>query len=285
VYAVFTAFTVICIFPFYYILINTISNNDLSATGHVIWYPRGVHLENYIRIFNLPGLGQAAWVTLARTGIGTVTNVICTAFVAFALSKRDLWKRKFWYRYFIVTMYFNAGIIPNYINMQNLGLTDNFLLYIIGVVSVFHLILVKTYIESIPESLQESAEMDGAGYLTVFARIVFPLCTPILATIAVFTAIGHWNDFYTTLVYMRSSKLFTLQYKLWEYLNEANAVAAQMRSSEQSGVIFAPELRRRYTPMAVRMTITMVVTLPILVVYPFFQRFFVKGIMIGAIKG
>ena len=283
-YALFLAFTLLCIFPFYYIFINTISTNNLSSRGLVMFYPMGVHFENYLKVLKLRGLPLAATVTLGRTVIGTALSTVCTTFVAFALTKQELWHRRFCYRFFIVTMYFNAGLIPWYINMKNLGLTNNFLAYIIGVIVPFNLILVKTYIESTPLSIQESAEMDGAGYITVFFRILFPLCKPILATVAVFTAVGHWNSFIDTVFLMTDSRLFTLQYLLYRFLNEANALAALIRSAMAQGqVIQNPS--QELTPMSVRMTISMVVVLPILFVYPFFQRYFVKGIMIGAVKG
>jgi putative aldouronate transport system permease protein len=204
--------------------------------------------------------------------------------VAYGVSRKELFGRKFVYRFFIITMYFNAGLIPWYLNMRNLHLTNNFLAYIIGVISAFNLILVKTYIESIPDSLHESAEIDGAGYLVIFFRIMLPLCLPILATIAIFTAVGHWNSFMDTLMLMRNEKLFTLQYLLWQYLNEATALARNIQAMMAQGMAVV-DTSTMLTPTAVKMTIAMVVTLPVLFVYPFFQKYFVRGIMIGAVKG
>lgn len=283
-YSLFILYTLICIFPFYYIFINTISANDLTSKGLILFYPRNIHFGNYFRVLAMRGLPLATLVTLGRTVIGTALSTVCTAFVAYALSKQELWHRKLWYRFFIITMYFNAGLIPWYINMKNLGLTNNFLAYIIGVISPFNLILIKTYIESTPQSLQESAEIDGAGYLSIFFQILFPLCQPILATVAVFTAVGHWNSFMDTVFLMTDSKLFTLQYLLYRYLNEANALATIIRSAAAQGqAIVNPNVE--LTTTSVKMTISMVVVIPILFVYPFFQRYFVKGIMIGAVKG
>jgi putative aldouronate transport system permease protein len=283
--AVFSAFTLLCVFPFYYIFINTISANDLASKGLVVWYPRQVHFDNYLEVLSIRNLGRAALVSLSRTVIGTALSVACTSFVAYALSKKELWKRKLWYRFFIVTMYFNPGIIPWYINMQNLRLTDNFLAYVIGVVNPFNLILVKTYIESMPASLEESAEIDGAGYMRLFARIVFPLCKPIVATVAVFTAVLQWNSFMDTLLLMKDTRLYTLQFLLWQYLNEANAIAAMLRSAGGQGSMAYVNPARFLTTTSVKMTISMIVVIPILFVYPMFQRYFVKGIMIGAVKG
>jgi putative aldouronate transport system permease protein len=284
IYLFFGAFALMCIFPFYYIFINTISANNLVSEGKIMFYPRGIHFNNYVKVLQLRNLPNAVLVTLSRTILGTFLSVLCTAFVGYGVTRRELFHRKFVYRFFIVTMYFNAGLIPWYLNMRNLHLTNNFLAYIIGVISAFNLILIKTYIESIPESLHESAEIDGAGYLVIFFRIMLPLCMPILATIAIFTAVGHWNSFMDSLMLMRNEKLFTLQYILWQYLNEAVALSRNIQSMMAQGITVANSATT-LTPTAVKMTIAMVVTLPVLFVYPFFQKYFVKGIMIGAVKG
>lgn len=281
-YTMYAVFTLICIFPFYYIFINTISANDLSSKGLIILFPQGIHFNNYLQVFKIRGLGNAALISLARTVTGTVSSVLCTSFLGYALSKKELWHRKFCYRFFVITMYFNAGLIPWFINMQNLNLTNNFLAYVIAVINPFNLILVKTYIESIPPSLEESAQVDGAGYFVAFSRIVFPLCRPIIATVAVFTAVLQWNQFMDTLLLMRDSRLYTLQFMLWQYLNEASSLAKILRSGA-GGMYIDPS--KYLTTTSVKMTISMIVVLPILFVYPVFQRYFVKGIMIGAVKG
>ncbi|MGO4370271.1 carbohydrate ABC transporter permease, partial [Paenibacillus sp. MCAF20] len=210
--------------------------------------------------------------------------VVASAFLGFLFTKQKMWGRRFWYRFVIITMYFNAGIIPWYIIMMNLNLTNNYLAYILpAIVSPFYVILVKTFVESIPEVLQESAEMDGAGYLTIFSRIIMPLITPIAATIAIFSAVSQWNSFVDTLFLMTDSKYYTLQFVLYKYLNESTSLAAIIRNSQGSGGNI--DLTNMQTATSVRTTVSMIVVLPILFVYPFFQRFFVKGIMIGAVKG
>ncbi len=282
-YGVFILFTFICIFPFYYIFINTISDNDLAATGKVLFLPVGVHFENYAKVFKIRGLSQAAFISLMRTVLGSLFTLLGSSFLGYALCRQEYWNRKFWYRFIIVTMYFNAGIIPWFINMKNLGLVNNFWAYVLpAFVSPFYLILFKTYIEQIPASLEESAEIDGAGYLVRYFRIILPLSGPILATIAVFASVGQWNSFMDTLFLMTKSRLYTLQFLLYQYLNEVNALAAAMRSSPQYQNIDPSKI---LTPTSIRMTISMVVVLPILFVYPYMQRYFVKGIMIGAVKG
>lgn len=283
-YTFFAVFTLLCFLPFYYLFINTISDNDKVTRGLVLWYPIGIHFQNYLEVLKLRGLGNAVLVTLGRTVIGTALTIIGTSFLGYALTKQELWHRKLWYRFIVVTMYFNAGIIPWFINMKNLHLTNNFLAYIIpGIVSAYSLILFKTYVESIPASLEESAELDGAGYLVRYARIVMSLCKPILATLIVFSAVGHWNSFMDTVFLMTDSKLYTLQYILYQYLNEANSLADTLKNMSELGIHV--DASRLLTPTAVKMTVSMVVVIPVLCVYPFFQKYFVGGIMIGAVKG
>ncbi|MDR2617584.1 MAG: carbohydrate ABC transporter permease [Treponema sp.] len=282
-YVFFGVFTLSCIFPFYYMLINTISRNDLVSRGLIMLLPRGIHFNNYINLLRSRDLPGAVFMSVARTVLGTGLTVLCTSFVAYGITKRELWHRKAVYRFFIFTMYFNAGLIPWYLNMRMLHLTNNFLAYIIGVVSAFNLILVKTYIESIPASLEESAEIDGAGYLLIYFRLILPLAKPILATIAIFTAVGQWNSFMDTLILMQDKRLYTLQYILWQYLQEASRVVDMVRALSSTGITVDPS--QILTITSVKMTVALVVTLPVLLVYPFFQKYFVRGIMIGAVKG
>jgi putative aldouronate transport system permease protein len=281
-YAFFSIFTLACILPFYYLFINTISDNDLTKRGLITLIPKGIHFNNYLQVFKLRGLGNAAFVSLARTVAGSAITVIASAFAGYLVTKKEMWGRTFWYRYIIVTMYFSAGLVPWYMNMVLLHLTNNFLAYIVpGIVAPFYIILVKTYIESIPVSLEESASLDGAGPFRIFVSIIWPLTTPILATIAIFSAVGNWNSFTDTLFLMTDEKYFTLQFVLYRYLNEANYLASIMRSGTTGAVAASQVL----SPRTIQMTISMVVVFPILLVYPFLQRFFVKGIMIGAVKG
>ncbi|MCI1805249.1 carbohydrate ABC transporter permease [Bifidobacterium psychraerophilum] len=281
----FVAFAFVCVYPFYYLIVNSISDNAASAAGDVNWWPAGIHWENYKQVFALDGLTTAAFISLARTVIGTALTVIASAFLGYMFTQKKMWHRAFWYRFIVVTMYFNAGLIPMFITMKNLGLTNNFWVYVLpAIVQPFNIILVKTFVESIPDSLQEAAQMDGAGTLTVFRKIVLPMCTPILATVAIFSAVGQWNSFQDTLIYMTDSKLYSLQYLLYTYINQANALAASVKASSGTAMNMAA-LATQQTPTSIRMTVSVIVVLPILFVYPFFQRFFVKGMMLGAVKG
>lgn len=281
---IFTLFTILCVFPFYYLFINTISDNDLSARGLIYFLPKGIHFDNYVQVFKIGGLPRAALISLARTVLGTGLTVLSSAYVGYLMSKRKMMMHKFWYRFILVTMYFNAGIIPWYINMMNLKLLNNFLAYILPtIISPFNVILVKTYVESIPSALEDAAQIDGAGYLNRFLRVVLPVCIPILATITVFSAVGQWNSFQDTLFLVSDPKLYTLQFILYRYMNEATALASIIKSSESSDLLV--NLSVTQTATSIKMTISMIVVTPIILVYPFFQRYFVKGIMIGAVKG
>lgn len=283
-YLVFGIFTIACIFPFYYLFINTISDNTLVSAGQISLIPKGIHLDNYISVLSLGELGQSLLVTLARTVIGTVIMVLCSALCGYLFTKQEMWHRKLWYRFVVVTMYLNAGIIPTYLNMSMLGLTNNFMVYILPCIMVpYNLILVKTYIESIPAALEESAELDGAGYFTRFYRIILPLCKPILATIAIFGAVNHWNSFQDSLIYMQGNPaLFTLQHRLYIYLNQASNLQAMMQSG---GSVSQAALNSLMNMKVVKYTVAMVTVIPILVFYPFMQKYFEKGIMLGAVKG
>lgn len=279
-----TLVMLICVFPFYYLFINTISDNNLSARGLILLYPRGIHFENYVQVFKISGIMQAALISLARTVLGTACSVVASAFLGYLLSKQNMLGHKIVYRFIIITMYFNAGIIPWYMNMMNLHLLNNFWVYIIPYIVVpYNIILIKTYMEGISPSLEDAAQIDGAGYMVRFSRIVLPVCTPILATTAIFSAVGQWNSFQDTLFLVSKPELYTLQFLLYRYMNEADALASIIKSAGSSEML--TNLTITQTPTSIKMTVSMIVVLPILMVYPYFQRFFIKGIMIGAVKG
>ncbi len=284
-HAFFIIFTFICVFPFYYLFINTISDNGLVARGLINFYPRGITFRNYLALRNVHDLGSAFIVTVARTVIGTITTTAASGFVGYLVTKTEMWHRKLCYRFMIVTMYFSAGLIPWFTTMQMLGLTNNFLAYIIpGIVNVYNIIMVKTYIESIPAELQESAAIDGASYWTIFIKIVWPLSKPILATIAIWAAVGHWNSFQDSLILMSSAPhLKTLQERLYIYLNQSSNLAASMGTSV-TGLSEAQRMEMLNTK-SIQYTVAMVTAIPILCVYPFMQKYFVKGLMLGAVKG
>ncbi|MEK3714381.1 carbohydrate ABC transporter permease [Paenibacillus tritici] len=285
IYILFSLFAFICVYPFYSIIINTISANDLSAKGEIIFWPKGIHFQNYVDVFKIPGLGNAFMISLGRTVIGTLLTVGASAFLGFMFAQEDMWGKKFWYRFTIITMFFNAGIIPWYLTMRSLHLTDNFLAYILpSVVAPFFIILVKTFVEATPKELQQAASIDGAGIFTIFYKVILPISKPILATVAIFSAVNQWNSFQDTLLLVTDSKLYSLQFILYNYINQASSLST-MVNLQNAGSTAMATLATKQTSTSIRMTVTIIVVAPILLVYPIFQRFFVKGIIIGAVKG
>ena len=273
----FTLITLICAYPFWYLMICTISDQRMVDLNQIVLLPHGINFKNYIEIFKVQNLSNAAMISVARTILGTLLSLICTSYMAYFFTKQNMWHRKLWYRLTVVTMYFSAGLIPGYLNNKMLGLTNSFWIYIIpGMISVYNMVLVKTNIEAMGPELEESAYLDGAGYLTRFFKIVLPLQTPILATVSLFSAVSHWNDFFTTKLYITNTKLYTLQFLLYELLQQVTAAANQIEGGDPYATI---------TPTGIRLTLTAVVVIPILCVYPFVQRFYVKGLMVGAVKG
>ncbi len=283
-YAFFIIFTLSCLFPFYYLFINTISDASLVSKGMIHFIPRGINIQNYISLKNVNDLGNSLIVSVSRTVLGTALMVVASGFVGYLVTKNEMWGKKFFYRFLVITMYFNAGLIPWYLNMSMLGLTNKFAAYIIpGIVAPYNIILVKTYIESIPAELEESAFIDGASYMKVFWSIIWPLSKPILATIAIFGAVGNWNSFQDSLILMQNNpSLYTLQHRLYIYLNSSSNLGAVMNSAG-SGSNAA--LDYAMNGKIIKYTISMVSIIPILLVYPFMQRYFEEGIMLGAVKG
>lgn len=285
-YTVFAVFMLICLFPFYYIFINSISNPAEVTKGAITFLPKGFSLATYKAILEVNDIARSFIVTLSRTIIGTALMVVASALIGYLVTKQELWHRKIWYRFLVITMYFNAGIIPWYMNMQMLGLTNNYMAYIIpAIVAPYNIILVKTYIESIPAEMEESAFIDGAGYMTIFRKIIWPLCKPILATITIFGAVGNWNSFTDSLMLMSGAPQYqTLQHKLYNYINAAGDLKSVIQGNVSSEVI-RNAMNSADFANVIKYTVSMVSILPILIVYPFMQKFFEEGIMLGAVKG
>lgn len=284
-YIVYTLFAFVCIYPFYYVIINSISANDLSEQGKIIFYPMEVHFNNYISVLKIPSMLDATVVSVLRTTVGTALTVFSSGFLGYMFTRNTMWHRKLWYRIITVTMYFNAGLIPWFLTMKLLGLTNNFWGYIFPmIIQPFFIVLCKTYVESVPKEIQDAAEIDGAGTLRIFFSIMIAVIQPILATIAVFAAVNQWNSFQDTLLLVSDPKLYTLQYVLYQYINQASSLKALVSNASSSTQV-AASLAHAATATSIRMSVTVVVVLPIMCVYPYFQRFFTKGIMIGAVKG
>jgi putative aldouronate transport system permease protein len=220
--------------------------------------------------------------SVLRTVIGTGIGVFSAAMVAYVLSRKDFIARKFVSVVFALTLYFSGGMIPVYMLMRDLHLTNSFWVYILpGLVNAWNIFVIRSYIDGLPISLQESAKLDGANDLVIFFRIILPLCKPVLATIALFIAVGQWNSWFDTFLYNSSKdSLTTLQYELMKILANTNASASSSDIFRTGNTDQAP----RVSPESIRMAITIIATVPILVVYPFLQKYFVKGLTLGAVK-
>lgn len=283
-YVILSLFFIVCLYPFWYVLVGSISNQADMNAG-VAFFPAHVVWENYTGIFQRGDIPGGFLISILRTVIGTVLCVVLSAFIAFLVTKEEMLLRKVVYRFIIVSMYLNAGLIPWYLTMRTYGLGNNFLLYILpGAVNAWFMILIRVYIESLPASLQESAEIDGAGLFTVFVRIIIPLCKPIIATVVVFCAVGQWNAWYDAFFLVDNSKLFPLQLILYNYINQAQAIAQSMATGSASAGL-AQSASQNITPAGIQMAVTVISVVPVMLLYPFAQKYFVKGIMMGSIKG
>ncbi|WP_455617385.1 carbohydrate ABC transporter permease [Eisenbergiella sp.] len=280
IYLVCLIFIVLCIYPFYYIMIYSVSDPNQAASGMVL-LPKGFSLETFRGIFSLNDIPAAFVVSVLRSLIGTVLTIAGSSFFAYLVTNQNMFGRKFVYRFVILTMYINAGLIPWYMTMKLYRLQNNFLLYVVpGIVTAYYVILIKTYMEQLPKELEESAKIDGAGIFKIFAKIIFPLSKPIIATIAVYAIVGHWNSWTDNYFLVTDAKLQTLQMVLYNYLNQANRFQNMSSSALDSSAAVS-----MITPTSIKMCITVIVVIPIMCVYPFLQRYFVKGIMMGAVKG
>lgn len=272
---------IVTFYPFWNILVLSLNDSQDTVKGGIYLWPREFSLDSYVSIFQNDELLNSIKVTVLRTVIGTPLAVLSITMLAFSLSKRNLVGWKFFTLFFVFTMYFNGGLIPTYMVIKELQLINTFWVFIFPtLISVFLMILVRTYIEQLPKELYESAMIDGANDLQVFFKIVLPLCTPVLATIGLFLAIFHWNSWYDSYIYTSNPDLKTLQAVLVKILNQYQT--GGMISETQQLANSAKRLA--VTGESIRMAVTIVATLPIILVYPFVQKYFVKGMMIGAIK-
>ncbi|MDR3337839.1 MAG: carbohydrate ABC transporter permease [Treponema sp.] len=271
------------LYPFW----NTIAVSFNEATdtlrGGIALFPRKFTLYNYQSIFRNGTIFHAFFVSVVRTVINMVTNVFFTAMIAYVLSRKEFFLRKPFTLILILSMYVNAGLIPSYFLIRNLGMLNSFWVYVIpSMVNAFNFVIIRTYMRTLPESIIESARIDGCGEFVIFTQIMLPLCLPVLATVGLFVAVGAWNSWFDTMIYNSGRvNLHTLQYKLMEYLQSSQSQsrsagdAASMAMSQSAGMI---------TPMSIRAAITVIAAAPILLIYPFMQRYFVVGLNVGGVK-
>ena len=256
----------------------SLSSVEATAKGGVFLWPKGFNLETYAKVFNDPSIWSGYFTTILVTLSGTFFGTLFTATTAYPLSKKYLPFSKAMLLLVLFTMLFSGGMIPGYLLMKNLGLIDNRLSLILpGLVSAYNVIIMKSFFQSLPESLEESAKIDGATEVTVFWKIILPLSKATIATIALFTAVGYWNDYFSTVLYINTKERWALQAVLRYMLTNTN------QAMQSAGVSVAAATN--VTAATIKSASVVVATVPILCVYPFVQKYFVKGVMIGGVKG
>jgi len=271
-------FMIITLYPVLNTLAISFNDGTDALRGGIYLWPRKWTLKNYITVLQKQNLIIGAYITVARTLVGTLLALAANAILAFIVSRKNfLFKRElslFW----VITMYVNGGMIPTFLLYKSLGLTNSFWVYVIpGMFSAFNMLVIRTYMTGIPDSLEESAQLDGAGYTTIFLKIISPLCKPVYATVALFVAVGQWNSWFDAMLYNRmSSNLTTLQYELMKLLSSvSNQGSSAEAMKNAAGTV---------TPTSVRAAATILTMLPIICLYPFLQRYFVTGLTIGGVK-
>lgn len=280
-YTIMLLFMVAIIFPFWDMIMRSLSDTKHSTALKMIIFPKGFSLSAYHYVFSDNSIIVSYGVTILRTIVGTLVSLIIVFVAAFPLSKRNLPGRNIITLYYIVPMFFSGGLIPTYIINRSLGLVDNFWVYILpSAVGVYNIVLARNYLMSIDSSLEESAFIDGAGYLRVLFSIILPVCKPIAATLALWIAVGHWNSWFDCMIYIRSSKLEVVQM----LLRRMQDLTQYQTEAMQDFMMANPDMAK-VTSNSVRMATTIVTLVPIMCVYPFIQKYFVKGIMVGSLKG
>lgn len=268
---------VACLYPFYLAVIMSFNEGLDAQRGGIYLWPRTFTLENYKKLFSDGAWGLAFLVTIARTVLGTLLTVFFTLFVAYGLSYKELVFRKVYYGIFIFAMYFSGGVIPYYILLRSLHLLNTFLVYIIpGCLSLFYIIVATSFFQDIPKELAESARLDGAGEFTIFRKIILPISKPLMATIAIFTSVAHWNAWYESAFFITNKSLRTVGYLMISVINssKASTSAADAAMQAASGT----------TTLSIQLAAMVIAVAPILCVYPYFQKYFVTGMTVGAVK-
>ena len=267
---------IIMAYPFWYVLSYSLSDPSL-VTGGMIFYPQGFSLDAFKVCLSNPDILNGFYISVARVVLGSGTMIIVSSMAAYVLAKEDFTGIKFLRIFFLATMYFSGGLIPTFLLIKALGLTGTFAVYILpGMANIFNMILIRTYMESLPKSLEESATIDGANDIIVFFKIVLPLCLPVIAAVALFTAVGQWNSYIDTQIYnYKEPNLYPLQYILYNYMA---AFTPTVEAAKQQANMKA------VTPQSIKMAITIITIVPIAFLYPFIQRYFVAGLLIGSVK-
>jgi putative aldouronate transport system permease protein len=278
IYAVLAILTLSMLYPFYYVLILSFNKGTDSLLGGVYLWPRTFTFDNYVRFLDDPQWYRAFLVTIMRTLAGTVLGVLFTCLVAYGLSHRDLQFRKSYFTVIIFAMYFSGGLIPYYVVLRSVGLLNTFGVYVIpSMLSTFFLLIAISFFREIPGELKESAYMDGAGELVIFYRIILPVSTPLIATMSRFLGVGQWNSWLDSAYFVQSEGLRTLAFRMMEVINKSNA--------PMDAIAVANSASASVTSYSLQVAAMVISIAPIVCVYPFLQRFFIQGIMLGSVKG
>lgn len=287
-YSVLLLFCATALYPFIYFLALSFNDGYDAMKGGIYLFPRVFTLENYAKAFSNPLILNSFYISISRTLIVTVGSVFLTALLAYALSRKGLPGRKYIVFFFLFTTLFSGGLIPTFILYRELHILNTFWVLVLpSLYNFFNAIIMKTFFDGIPEGLSESARIDGASELAVFARIILPLSMPVLATIALFVGVGVWNDWFTGQFFIQNEKLQPAATFLNKMISEASFQS--MTSSGNSGSAIQNMTQsqmelRGVTPEALRMTFVIIITTPIICVYPFLQKYFVKGVLVGSLK-
>lgn len=280
---VMTVLVIATLYPFLNVIAVSFNDPMDSIRGGIGLWPREFTLNNYKNIFRDSQIFSATFVSVLRTVIGTLLSLVGSVSLAYILSKKDFVFRKQLSVFLMLTMYFSGGIIPTYFLYKNLGLINNFLVYVVpGLLSAWNIMIIRSYIDSLPAGLMESAKIDGANDWVTLTKIVVPLVTPVIATVALFCAVTQWNSWFDTYIYASSKKeLSTLQYELMKRLS---SVSENLQGSSTYNPSQMAQSTNVITPASVRATMTVVATIPILLAYPFLQKYFVAGLTLGGVK-
>lgn len=278
----FVFFSFICIYPFIYVTALSFNDGVDAMKGGIYFWPRMWTLKNFTTIFQDDRMLSSLMISIYRTVVGSCLTVVFNSCFAFALAKRDLPGRKFINWFILVPMYFGGGVIPFYLVCKMLHLTNNILVYVIpGVITPFFILLLRVYYLAMPASIEESAIIDGAGYFTVFFRLYFPLSVPALATVALLTGIDNWNDWFTGSIMVYNSKLWPLQTLLLNIVQGSDI----LQFLKGQALTTAIAKKHVITSESIKMAVLVFTVAPIVMVYPFLQKYFVKGMLVGSIKG
>jgi len=267
------------IYPIWYVLVNSLNDSSDASRGAVYWFPRVFSLRAYETVFTSSGILTSFGITIARTVLATVLHVFFTAMVAYALSKKHLMARRFYMMVGTVTLFFSGGLIPFFLLMRDLGMYDTFHVYIIpAMFNFYNLLIFQAFFRQLPVDMEESAKIDGANDLFIFIRIIIPLSTPVIATIALFAGVWNWNDYFTGVIYIgRNQHLLPIQTYLYK-------IIAETSSNKIANTPVGASLRK-VSSSSIKLAMMMITTIPIIITYPFLQKYFVKGMLLGSIKG